>query len=125
MALTANGITFFESYYEALKDFPDDQTKWLACEILLKFSFEGSEPNLDSIPTHVKMWWKLVKPNAETNLKKRKASLKKTANTQSQDVSPSSEQSTNTSDQPKIVQEAHEQWTRIMQEKRLEGNRKD
>ena len=62
----AEKFTFFESFYGAFSDFPDEDRLELY-DALMRYVFKGEEPSLDGSQATV---WQLVKPNVDKSVKR-------------------------------------------------------
>lgn len=62
----ADRFSFFESFYDALCDFGDDDRLQLY-DALMEFAFNGVEPEFTGFKATV---WKLIRPNVEKSVKR-------------------------------------------------------
>ena len=65
------GVVFMLSYYEAIKDLPDND-RLSIYDAVMQYGFNGTEPQLSGIAKTV---FTLIKPNVDSSLKKYRASV--------------------------------------------------
>ena len=68
MAEATNKFSFFESFYEAASELPDDQ-RLAFYDALTSYAFDGAEPELTGV---LKVAWALAKPNIDSSIKRSK-----------------------------------------------------
>lgn len=69
-ALQRPGFLFLTSYYEAIKDFPDNEMKWAFVEAVVRFGAYGEEPDFtkSEYAPFLTGLWKLTRPNLEKSI---------------------------------------------------------
>lgn len=66
-----SGFVFLPSYYDALKDLPDDARHQLY-DAIMQYVFEGRAPELPSI---LEGYFRLMQPNIDASIKRYNASV--------------------------------------------------
>lgn len=66
----ADRISFFQSYYNAIKRIKKKVDRCLAYDVILDYAFYGIVPDLESLPDSVGIAFELVKPNLDASKKK-------------------------------------------------------
>ena len=69
MAVSTIGLLLYPSYYEAMEAMTEEE-QLLAFNVICKYAFYDEQPT-DELPQMVKMWFMLIKPTVDANLKKR------------------------------------------------------
>ena len=69
----ADGFVFFQSYYESISCLKTNKAKLLLFESICKYALYGEEP--EQLPAEVKGVFISVRPNIDSSIKRRKASV--------------------------------------------------